>query len=184
MSFVKIFLFTAGVASAAPAAAGVIVIGSSPARICYEAAERQTPPSFEDMHHCDTALVGGALSAHDEVATHVNRGILHLRRGDVAASLRDFDSAIALDPNQPEAYLNKGTALYKAGQSQAALPLFTVALEKKTQRPALAYYGRGVVHEDLGDVRAAYLDYRRATEADPKWTAPRRELTRFTVRRR
>jgi len=184
MSFVKIFLFAAGAAVAFPASAGVTVIGSSPARICYEAAERQTLPGLADMQPCNTALLGEALSAHDEVATHVNRGILHLRRGDIASSLSDFDRAIALDPDQPEAYLNKGAALYKAGQPQAALPLFTVALEKKTERPALAYYGRGVVYEDLGNVRAAYLDYRRASEADPSWTVPRRELTRFTVRRR
>lgn len=181
MTFVKFFVFTAGLSIAFPAAAGITVIGSSSARICYEAAEKDTWPSSEDMQRCNDALME-ALSYHDEVATYVNRGILHYRLGSIAASLRDFDRAIALDPDQAEAYLNKASALYKGGQVQAALPLFSVALEKKTKRPELAYYGRAVAHEDLGEVALAYHDYRRASEANPHWTVPRADLARFVVR--
>ena len=184
MTFVKVFLFTASVSIAAPAAAQVMVLGSSSARICYEAAEKETPPTFEDMQHCDDALMGEALNGHDEVATHVNRGILYYKMGDIPASLQDFDRAIALDPGQAEAYLNKGAALYKAGQSQAALPLFTVALQKNTERPDLAYFARAAAHEDLGDLTSAYFDYRRASEANPDWKQPREEMARFIVRRK
>jgi tetratricopeptide (TPR) repeat protein len=184
MSFGKIFLFTTAVAFAAPAAAGVVVVGDSPARLCYEAAEADMPPSQGQLENCNTALEGTSLTAYDTVATHVNRGILLLRRGNVDASIRDFDHAISLDPDQPEAYLNKGAALVRAGQPQAALPLFSVALEKNTQKPAIAYLGRGFAHEDLGDIRSAYLDYQRANQADPKWNIPVEELSRFSIRRR
>lgn len=38
-----------------------------------------------------------------------------------------------------------------------------------------------MAYELLGDVRAAYYDYRRASELDPEWRAPREDLQRFRV---
>ena len=49
--------------------------------------------------------------------------------------------------------------------------------------PQKAYFNRGIAHENLGDVTAAYRDYTKAAELDPDWDAPKNELTRFTVRR-
>jgi len=183
MSFVKIFLFTASVSLVVPAAAetGMSVFSNGPARICYEAAEGLIPPVGQ-IGSCDEALASVWLSRRDKVATHVNRGILHLKRGDVSASLKDLDQAILLNPAQPEAYLNKGMALMQAGHPEAALPLFGTALEKNTHRPAYAYFGLGAANEGLGNVSAAYLNYRRASDAEPDWALPRKELARFMVR--
>ena len=59
--------------------------------------------------------------------------------------------------------------------------MFDSALEKKTRRPELAYYGRAVAHELTGEVRAAYRDYRQASRLDPKWRQPKADLARFKV---
>lgn len=175
-------LAAALLASAAmPAAASVIVVGSSDARLCYESADAPVLPSPTAVRRCDTALADDMLTAYDRVATHVNRGILRLRRGLVDDAVADFDRAIALNPQQPEAYLNKGAALIRRQNPAEALQLFTVALERRTTRPAVAHYGRAVANEDLGNVTAAYYDYQRASELDPDWAEPRRELTRFRV---
>lgn len=174
---------TALIAFAAPAGAAVTVIGSTAARMCFEAADASMMPDRLSIDHCDTALAEEALSRHDEVATHVNRGILLSRLGNVDGAMKDFDRALALDPNQPEAYLNKGVVLIRQDQANAAVPLFTMALEKNTRRPALAYYGRGIAHEELGNLRSAYADYKRAVEEDPKWKEPRSDLARFVVRK-
>jgi tetratricopeptide (TPR) repeat protein len=111
----------------------------------------------------------------------VNRGILRLRRGGVDEAVADFDQAIALDPNQPEAYLNKGAALIQRQNPSEALRLFTVALDRHTSRPAIAHYGRAVANEQLGNVREAYDDYLAASELAPDWADPRTELQRFRV---
>ncbi len=174
---------SAGIA-AAPAQAAITVIGNSSARMCYEAAETELPPQRLEIEHCDRALNEEGLVPEDVVATHVNRGILRARGGNIAAALADFDRALALDPNEPEAYLNKGLVLtLKANQAGQALPLFTAALEKRTKRPELAYFGRAAAYEELGNVRSAYSDYTRAAAAAPKWEAPRTELSRFSIRR-
>jgi tetratricopeptide (TPR) repeat protein len=179
------FLVTAAVAllCAAPATAAITVLGSTSARMCFEAAESKVIPSRDSLAQCDEALRQEALDNRDTVATHVNRGILRARLRDIRGAISDFDTASSLDPDEPEAYLNKGMVLMRQSSADAALPLFTMALEKKTRRPALAYFGRGVANEDLGNVRSAYFDYRAAIRADPKWKDPRLELTRFQVSR-
>jgi len=169
-------------AFAAPATASVFVIGNTDARLCFEAADSPLMPGGADVRHCDGALRDSAsLSGYEIVATHVNRGILRLRRGQVDDAVADFDQAIALDPSQPEVYLNKGGALIRRNNPAEAVNLFTVALERNTRRPAVAHYGRAVAQEELGNLAAAYRDFSRASQLDPAWREPRIELTRFRV---
>ena len=178
------FLITAAVAAlAVPAAAAVTVIGSTSARACYEAADARGVPSRTSIDRCDEALERDDLTRYETVATHVNRGILKLRRGNVDEAIADFDTAIAKDPDEAEAYLNKGVAMLRLPDGwDEAVPLFNTALEKETRRPELAYYGRAVANELGGHVKQAYLDYRQASLIDPRWEDPRNELARFTVR--
>jgi tetratricopeptide (TPR) repeat protein len=171
-------------AFAAPASAGVTVLGNSDARLCFEAADSPMFPSGSDIRRCDEALQRDNLTGYEVVATHVNRGILRLRRGQVDEAVADFDRAIALDPDQPESYINKGAALMRRNNAAGAVQLFTVALERNTTRPAVAHYGRAMAQEELGNVAAAYRDYRRASELAPTWREPQLELTRFRVTNR
>jgi tetratricopeptide (TPR) repeat protein len=177
------FLFAAAaMIAASPAAAAVSVIGNTAARTCYEAAGARTAQGQDMIRMCDEALRQEGLSHDDRVATLVNRGILKARGGRIGEAIVDYDAALRSDPDQAEAYLNKGFALLNLPDSQVeAKPMFDTALAKKTRRPELAYYGRGVAHELSGKVRAAYLDYRQASRLDPKWRQPRLELARFRV---
>jgi len=177
----KLILAALVAAISVPASAAVTVLGANSARLCFEAADSPMMPQSREMQFCDEALRNQTLTRYEIVASHVNRGILRLRRNQVDDAIADFDSAIAIDPEQPEAYLNKGAALIRRQNPEGALTLFTVALERNTSRPALAHYGRAVANEALGNLPAAYRDYRRASELDPGWNEPRVELTRFRV---
>ncbi len=181
MAIPKLMLAALLAASAAPVAASVIVIGNTDARLCFEAADSPLQPQARDFRRCDEALLRENLTRYETVATHVNRGILHLRRGRVEVAIADFDAAVRIDPEQPEAYLNKGAALIRRENPGEAVGLFTVALERNTSRPAIAHYGRAVANEQLGNLRAAYSDYQRASELDPDWADPRADLRRFRV---
>ncbi len=181
-SIVSIAVAIAGAgALGAAAQAAVHVTGNSSARLCYAAAAAQAM-SLNDLRPCNLALEREALSAEDRVATLVNRGIIHFHRGSYNRAISDFDSALALDENQPEALLNKAITLMRRDESgEQALPFFNRALELGTQRPAIAYYGRGLAHHLNGDLTSAYIDIRRASELDPEWEAPREELDNYIV---
>jgi tetratricopeptide (TPR) repeat protein len=172
-----------GLTSTTPGGA-VTVIGNSLARSCYEAAEARGNANGADIDTCTRALGNEALGLHDETATLVNRGILHARKGDLARAFSDLDAAMARNPAEPGSYYNKAAILLaRPDGARQAVPLFTAAIDRKTKLMAKAFHGRGIAHEELGDLKAAYQDYRRASELDPKWEEPRRELARFTVRR-
>jgi tetratricopeptide (TPR) repeat protein len=181
MANLKLVMVAAVAVCAGPAAASVMVVGSSDARMCYEAADSPLNPSVRDIRRCDGALLHDTLSQYEIVATHVNRGILWLRRGMVDEAIGDFDEAMRLDPQQPEAYLNKGAALLQGQNPSEAAQLFTVALDRRTSRPAIAHYGRAIANEQLGNVREAYEDYQAASLLAPDWADPRTELQRFRV---
>jgi tetratricopeptide (TPR) repeat protein len=182
MTYPRLILAAIVAAAAVPAAASVVVVGSTDARMCYESADSPLMPLIRDIRRCDDALLGGEyLTDYEILATHVNRGILRLRRGLLDDAVADFDEAIRMDPNQPEAYLNKGAALIRRSNPQEALQLFTMALDHNTTRPAVAHYGRAVANEALGNLPAAYRDYQAASTLDPHWSAPRAELARFRV---
>jgi tetratricopeptide (TPR) repeat protein len=175
-----------GIAAAAtnpvPSSAMAISLGDSNARNCYEAAEAREA-SAANLAVCDAAFNDG-LDRRDTVATHVNRGILKLIRHDYAAAETDFDAALALNPAQAEAHLNKGISVYQRGDSAGAVALMNKAISLETSRPAVAYYARGVAREDVGDIRGAYADLSRARELAPRWAEPQKELARYQVRSR
>ncbi len=170
----------AAVLASASAAAGqaVTTIGSSAAQACYEAARDQRAGQT-DLSICDQALKDG-LSSSDLVATHVNRGIILALRSDYAKALLGYDTAISLDPGQAEAFLNKGLLLLRLPKrDRDAVEAIDLAIAKRTTEPALAFFARAVAHEGLGNLGAAYRDYRQAAILAPKWALPARELRRF-----
>lgn len=183
----RFFLVSACVLTASlpsiPAAASVMVIGNSPGFSCYAAA-RSRNGSVDALQTCNEAFRTGVLSFDDQVATYVNRGIVRLHGKDHEGAIADFDKAIALNPAQPESYLNKGAAFIRMGASTSeAIQLFNEALARKTSRPEVAYFSRGVAHEVAGDLTQAYRDYKRAQELAPRWNLPGEELSRFQVTR-
>jgi tetratricopeptide (TPR) repeat protein len=184
MSLGKCLIMLAMGAGALPAAAAVTIVGNSSARSCYEAALYNSSAVRSALDTCTYALEQESLTQKDRVATHVNRGIVRMHGRDLAAAIDDFNRAIALDPDQAEAYLNKAVATsHLQGGWARSLPLFDKAIEKRTRKPALAYYGRAVAHEMTGNIRAAYNDYRQASILAPDWADPKVELSRFTFRR-
>ena len=169
------------VGTAASAPASILVVGGNMARSCYLAAESGNLRA-DALDSCNRALTEEPLTREDRVATYVNRGIIYFRQAAVAQATADFDRALALDPAEPDAWLNKAVMLVQYGHSAEAMPMVEKAIGLKTRRPAVAYYIRALINEDRGNLRAAYSDFRRASAIEPKWPAPVRELARYQVR--
>ena len=168
-------------AMAGAANSAVLVAGNSSAETCYTLAAREAN-NRGALRPCDFALTEEALNRHDRIATYVNRGIIQFHRGEYDLALADFDRALEMNPEQPEAMLNKAIALMRRDErGDEALPYFTRALELGTERPAVAHYGRGLAHHLNGDLTSAYIDILTASELDPEWDAPRNDLSNYIV---
>jgi tetratricopeptide (TPR) repeat protein len=173
------FALAGAVVLAGSAQAYVLVAGGTFAVTCSQSA-RDAVDTSDALNQCTEAL-REPLNRRDRAGTYVNRGIILFNRGAYRSALQDFDAAIALDATLAEGHINRGAALIRQQEWEGAVTSISRGLELNPEAPARAYYNRGVAHEELGRVRAAYDDYRRAAELAPGWDAPRTELTRFRV---
>ena len=86
--------------------------------------------------------------------------------------IADYTRAIELNPDDPNAYNNRGLAYSKSGDLKQAIADYTKAIELDPVF-ALAYYLRGFVYSKSGDLEKAIADYERYLEVAPN--APNRE---------
>ena len=166
-----------------PALGSALSLNKSLATSCYESA-RDNRRDWDALRVCDLALSEELMTRDTRVATLVNRAILRMKQGDPFTANGDLNRALALEPNHPETWLNMGLAQLDAGNGSVAAQMADRALELRTQRPAVAYYIRGLAREMTGDLHSAYADLVKARSLDPGWDQPALELTRYRVGRR
>jgi tetratricopeptide (TPR) repeat protein len=147
---------------------------------CYEAAAVKDSP--QGLAPCNGAVMLETTTSGDErMANLVNRGILLLLANKAPDAGRDFDEALAIDPQQPEALLGKAIAQWQSGNSAAAVALASESLRYGPKRPAVAFLIRGLANEQQGQLRAAYQDLRTAQRIEPGWSEPTDQLQRYHV---
>lgn len=167
--------------AAAPAAAQSFTYDMEFTNRCYTAAAVKDSTN-SGFFNCNLALSREAGNGGDRrAASLVNRGILFLVANNLPAAGRDFDQALAVDPTQPEALLGKAIERWQAGANGEAVTLASQAIEYRPQRPAVAYFVRGLANERLGNVSAAYADLTTARRLEPRWGEPQAQLQRYKV---
>ena len=169
-------------AGAASANTVSVTVRSTLARSCAYAALSGSNES-RALATCTRALAEEPLDNRNLAATHVNRGVLHMLRGDYRSALSDFDVAVNLNAGLGEALVDRGIARIALGSVPEGITDIDQGLVLGLSTPEQAYYHRALAREQLNDARGAYLDYRRAAELKPDWKTPRREMARFTVTR-
>lgn len=164
-----------------PALAAVMSRGD--ARECYLATLKDASPANnqDGLKACNVAL-DAATDDDMKAGLLVNRAYIRLRMADYAETVADADASLSLSPDLAEAYLNRGAGLIGLGRYHDALPSLEKAVTlSEGDKLELAYYNRAIAREHLGDIKGAYLDYKKAAELDPKFTAAKDQLARFTV---
>jgi tetratricopeptide (TPR) repeat protein len=77
--------------------------------------------------------------------------------------LRGHTSGVGIDTEDPNTYNNRGIALAKEGQYEAAIAQFTKAFQRNPVF-AEAYYNRGLVDLEIGQLGQAISDFTKAVE--------------------
>lgn len=140
--------------------------------------------AVEGMEICTWAIDSGESTPAQRAASHNNRGVLLFSAGRIEEALRDFEAALALDETLGAAHVNRGYCLTALKRWQDSLAAFDRGITLGAPEPERAHFSRAIAHEELGHVREAYFDYRKASELKPDWADPQRELSRFVVKTR
>jgi serine/threonine-protein kinase len=100
----------------------------------------------------------------------------YLQVGDADGARQAYDTAIALQPDDPTLYVRRAETERLLGDPQAAVDDYSRAVELDPQEPAY-YAARGsILRDDLGDAEGALEDHQHAVELAPKGAAFQREL--------
>jgi len=146
------------------------------------AAQRTGHVGIADMHTCDAAIGRSWSTVGQTANAFVNRGTLHLARGENDKAINDFTQAIKADPSLAAAYNDRGVALSATHRQADAIRDFSQALALKAENADQVTFNRAMAYEDTGDLKRAYIDYRKAAELNPSWEQPARQLARFNVK--
>ena len=120
------------------------------------------------VNACTTIINAGTETNANLAVAHYDRGLAHNGKGDRAAAIADFDSAIQLAPDLADAYANRGLTYLGEGNYDSAIADCSKAIELKPD-DTLAYSGRGLAYEAKGSHDQAIADYDRAIQIDPNY---------------
>lgn len=158
----------------ASASAQIVVQGGGAARDCYMSTKMGNPGRLGTIKTCRVALTE-ALSNKDLAATHVNLGVLLMRKGDYSDAQTHYAKAIKLRPNLAEAHINHAASLIYTADYSAAVKSIDMAIEIGTEKLPEALYNRAVAYDRLENYKGAYKDLKQALVLRPDW-APALDL--------
>lgn len=107
-----------------------------------------------------------AIALKPDFVAYNNRGVAYWEKGDHDHALRDFDKAIALNPDYAEAYNNRGVAYRKKDEHARAIQDYNKAIDLKPDY-AEAYQNRGLAYVRQGEFARGIQDFDKAIELKP-----------------
>ena len=96
-----------------------------------------------------------------------DKAINSLRRKDYPEAIKYFDLLIGLDPNNADAYSERGVSKLHVQDLDGALFDINKSLELEPQN-AYRYASRAFIKAKMEDTEGAIIDYKRAIELDPE----------------
>jgi Tfp pilus assembly protein PilF len=171
-------------AFAGNAQAQLVVQGKGGAAQCYDYAMAGNQGSRSAISTCTDALAE-VLSKKDKAATHVNRGVLYMRKGEQEKASADYQAALAIKPDLTQAYVNNGASLIRQKKFDEAVVSLNAALaDTDSPTRAAALYNRAIALDSKQDYNGAYRDLKAALAIKPEWDAALNLISRYEVRSR
>ncbi len=101
---------------------------------------------------------------------YFNRGNAYSDQGDFIQAVSDYNKAIEINPDYPEAYYNRGSIYYTQGNFTQALSDYNRAIEINPDY-AEAYNNRGSIFARQGNFTQAIADFNKAIEIMPDYAS-------------
>jgi lipoprotein NlpI len=163
-----------------PANAFIVVLGNDLAHDCYEMAKAGINTE-ESVATCDSALNNAPLDPHDRAGTFVNRGAIEIAMGRITAAMNDYNQGISIKPDLADAYIDRAGAFIYEKKFPEAMADVNHGIELGPTYPFVGYYNRAVAEQLTGDFKAAYLDYKKTLELEPKFKPAADRIKDFSI---
>lgn len=158
-------LLTLGTANASD----LTVTGNPEADGCYRATMLPYTAAQSSIASCNVALNTRRITRRERASILVNRGILYNHMGEYAAAVDDFEAALEIIADFPEAYINRGNTFFYTGQVERAIADYDRAIQRTSAKRHTAYFNRGLANENRKQPNLAFADFVRANELKPDW---------------
>lgn len=130
-----------------------------------------TPPISPDSTTAANKPSTGVTPAATPSAVFLfESGEAFIRNGDFARAIRDFTTAINLEPDYWFGYQLRGDSYFQLAQYRSAVEDYDLAIELNPN-DRLAYSGRGRSHYQLRQYRLAIDDFDKALLIDPRFAS-------------
>jgi tetratricopeptide (TPR) repeat protein len=121
---------------------------------------------------CSAVIRSGRQTPENLARAFFNRGRAFSDKGAFDRAIEDFDQAIRLDPQYPDALNNRGVAYSGKGQYERAVEDFDKAVQLDPNY-AIAIYNRGLAAQNLGRADEAAKYFARARQVGPRLIPPK-----------
>jgi tetratricopeptide (TPR) repeat protein len=128
-------------------------------------------PDAANEYRLAIAHAGGV---QESAQAHNNLGVIYLSLNNLPVAMTEFTQALALNPNEVNSYVARGTAQFRLGKFDDAIADFTQAASRS--RSPLALYWLGRAEEAKGDFPRAKGAYQAALQLNPNMLEARRQL--------
>ena len=118
--------------------------------------------------------IAQAGDVQEAAQAHNNLGVIYLSQNNLPAAMSEFAKALALNPNEVNSYLARGTVEFRLQKFDDAIADFTQAATRS--RSPLALYWLGRAEEAKGDFPRAKGAYQAALQLAPNMQEARTQL--------
>ena len=118
---------------------------------------------------CTTIINNGQASGNlDYVWAHISRGDSYQQKGDITRALKDYNTALELAPENPDAFYNRGRLYAEVGNYRAALRDFDQSVRYSPDEKDV-YNERGLSWAAVNEHDKAFADFEKALSLDPNY---------------
>lgn len=118
--------------------------------------------------------IAHAGDVQEAAQAHNNLGVIYLSLNNLPIAMDEFGAALALNPNEVNSYLARGTVEFRLGKFDDAIADFTQAALRS--RSPMALYWLGRAEEAKGDFARAKGAYQAALQLAPNMQEARTQL--------
>ncbi len=122
---------------------------------------------YQVIVSCSAVIARGAADKADLATAHKNRGNAHDDNGEYDRALEDYEQAVAINPQDADAFNSRGTTYTALGRFERAILDFDQAIELNSGSP-MAFSNRCLAKALSGLLEQSLADCNEALRLKPK----------------